>query len=66
MARISVDDLYQLMQQGANPVVVDVRSAAARELDPRRVPGAIPIDVRNIDVELARVPTDRDIIVYCT
>jgi hypothetical protein len=66
MARISVDDLYRLMQQGANPVVVDVRSASARELDPRRVPGAIPIDVRNIDAEISRVPNDRDIIVYCT
>ena len=66
MARITVDDLYRLMQQGANPVVVDVRSASARELDPRRVPGAIPIDVRNIDAEISRVPNDRDIIVYCT
>jgi len=66
MARITVDDLYRLMQQGANPVVVDVRSPSARELDPRRVPGAIPIDVRNIDAEIARVPIDRDIIVYCT
>jgi membrane protein DedA with SNARE-associated domain len=66
MARISVDDLYQLMQEGAAPVVVDVRSATARELDPRRVPGAIPIDVRNLDAELSRVPPDRDIIVYCT
>jgi len=66
MARITVDDLYRLMQQGADPVVVDVRSPSARELDPRRVPGAIPIDVRNIDAEISRVPPDRDIIVYCT
>jgi hypothetical protein len=66
MARISVDDLYRLMQEGAEPVVVDVRSPSAREIDPRRVPGAIPIDVHNLDAELARVPPDRDIIVYCT
>ena len=66
MARISVDDLYRLMQEGADPVVVDVRSPTARELDPRRVPGAIPIDVHNLDAALARVPPDRDIIVYCT
>jgi membrane protein DedA with SNARE-associated domain len=66
MARISVDDLYRLMQEGADPVVVDVRSPSAREIDPRRVPGAIPIDVHNLDAELARVPSDRDIIVYCT
>jgi membrane protein DedA with SNARE-associated domain len=66
MARISVNDLYRLMQEGADPVVVDVRSSTARELDPRRVPGAIPLDVHNLDAALARVPPDRDIIVYCT
>jgi membrane protein DedA with SNARE-associated domain len=66
MARISVDNLYRLMQEGGEPVVVDVRSPSARELDPRRVPGAIPIDMLNLDAELALVPPDRDIIVYCT
>ncbi len=66
MARISVDDLYRLMQDGAAPVVVDVRSDSAREIDPRRVPGAIAVDLRNLDTALAQVPPDRDIIVYCT
>ena len=34
MARISVD-LYALIQAGAAPVIVDVRSTTARELEPR-------------------------------
>jgi membrane protein DedA with SNARE-associated domain len=66
MARISVDDLYRLMKEGAAPVVVDVRSKSAREIDPRRVPGSIPIDVHNLDEHMAELPPDRDIIVYCT
>ena len=66
MARITVDDLYQLIQQGEQPVVVDVRSASARDLDPRRVPGAISLDLHNLDAELDKVPPDREIIVYCT
>jgi len=66
MARISVDDLYRMMQEGAEPVVVDVRSATAREIDPRRVPGAISLDVHDLDAELDKVPPDRDIILYCT
>jgi membrane protein DedA with SNARE-associated domain len=66
MARISVDDLYKMMQDGETPVVVDVRSQSAREIDPRRVPGSIPVDIRNVDAYLAQLPPDRDIIVYCT
>jgi membrane protein DedA with SNARE-associated domain len=66
MARISVDDLYRMMQEGAAPVVVDVRSASAREIDPRRVPGSISVDLANLDAHMAELPPDRDIIVYCT
>ena len=66
MARISVADLYKMMEEGQSPVVVDVRSASAREIDPRRVPGSIPVDIRNLDAHLAQLPPDRDIIVYCT
>lgn len=66
MARISVGDLNRLMQEGAAPVVVDVRSASAREIDPRRVPGSIPVDLSSLDAQLAQLPVDREIIVYCT
>lgn len=66
MARISVNDLYQLMQEGAAPVVVDVRSEVARETDPRRLPGSIAVDIGNLDAHLAQLPLDDDIVVYCT
>jgi membrane protein DedA with SNARE-associated domain len=66
MARISVADLYRMMEDGQAPVVVDVRSASAREIDPRRVPGSIAVDIANLDVHVAELPPDRDIIVYCT
>ena len=66
LARISVDELYALMDSGANPVVVDVRSPVARSLDPRGIPGALPADVRAIDSLLEKLPIDRDIILYCT
>ena len=66
MARVSVADLYQMMDDGEAPVVVDVRSASAREIDPRRVPGSIAVDMANFDAQVAALPADRDIIVYCT
>ena len=42
MARISVTDLYELIQAGEQPTVVDVRSATARALEPRWIPGRHP------------------------
>jgi len=66
MARISVDDLYRMMQEGHEPMVVDVRSASAREIDPRRIPGAIAVNIDTLDAHLAELAPDRDIILYCT
>ena len=66
MARISVDDLYRMMEEGHKPLVVDVRSASAREIDPRRIPGAIAADIDKLDAHLAELTADRDIILYCT
>ena len=65
MARMPVTELRDLMQQGRDPVVVDVRSAGARSLDPRRIPGAIAVETEKIDEHLSGLPPDRDIILYC-
>jgi rhodanese-related sulfurtransferase len=66
MARISVKELNDLIAQGHAPVVVDVRSASAREIDPRRVPGSVVVDIADLDARLGDLPPDRDIILYCT
>lgn len=66
MARIGVGDLRRLMDEGQAPVVVDVRSGGARERDPRRIPGAVTIDLDDLDRHLAVLPADREIVLYCT
>jgi membrane protein DedA with SNARE-associated domain len=66
MARISVEDLRRLMDEGENPIVLDVRTDRGRSLDPRRIPGAEVLDVYNIDPALQKLPRDREIILYCT
>ncbi len=66
MARISVEDLYGLMQSGAAPVVVDVRSNTARSLEPRWIPGAIHVPLDDVARHLEDLPRDRDIILYCS
>jgi len=66
MVRISVEELRNLMRQESRPVVLDVRSSAARKLDPRRIPGAIAVDFAAPQAALIAVPPDRDVIVYCS
>ncbi len=66
IARITVGDLRRLMDGGARPVVVDVRSRSGRELDPRFIPGALAMDIAEVDRRLEQLPADREIIFYCT
>lgn len=66
MARISVSELNELMQNGAYPLIIDVRSATARELEPHWIPGAVAISLSDVDAHLKDLPRDRDIILYCT
>jgi rhodanese-related sulfurtransferase len=66
MARISVADLYELIERGAAPVILDVRSITARELEPRWIPGALHVPLQDVAKHLKELPRDREIILYCT
>jgi rhodanese-related sulfurtransferase len=66
MARISVAELYQLMEAQLAPMIVDVRSQSARALDPRRIPGALHLPLDQVSAHVRELPRDRDIVVYCT
>src|SRR3979490_1841850 len=66
MARISVVGLYELIQAGAAPLIIDVRSVTARELEPRWIPGALHVPLEDVARKLKELPRDRDVILYCT
>jgi membrane protein DedA with SNARE-associated domain/rhodanese-related sulfurtransferase len=66
IARIGVADLRALMDGGKRPVVVDVRSPGARDLDPRFIPGALAMGAAEVDGRLGELPADREIVFYCT
>ena len=66
MARITAAELAALRRGGAEPIVLDVRSKAARSADPRRIPGARHLDLSNIDEKAADLPSDREVVLYCT
>lgn len=66
MARIGVAELYALIQAGASPLIIDVRSSTARELEPRWIPGALHVPLQDVAHHVKELPRDRDIILYCT
>jgi membrane protein DedA with SNARE-associated domain/rhodanese-related sulfurtransferase len=65
MSRISVSELRTLIDAGAEPVVIDVRSDVGRELDARRIPGALGLELAALKRELHDLPRDREIVLYC-
>jgi len=64
-ARIAPSELDALMREGAAPMVVDLRGPASREIDGRRIPGAIALTLEEIEQDLSVFPKDRDIVFYC-
>lgn len=64
MARISVDELYRMLQQGERPTIVDVRAPSLQQAG--RIPGAMAISDREVQTFVATVPSDTEVIVYCS
>ena len=63
--RVTVDELRALLETEPVPVVIDVRSAASVGLDPRRVPGARAIELRDIAARARELPVDTALVLYC-
>jgi membrane protein DedA with SNARE-associated domain/rhodanese-related sulfurtransferase len=64
MARISVGELRDLLDQGELPVILDVRSPLAQGQD-GRIPGAISIDAQTFGDTPPGVSASGEVIVYC-
>ncbi|MEI7035830.1 VTT domain-containing protein [Fulvimonas yonginensis] len=65
MARIEVGELAQALRSAQPPLVLDVRAAGSRELDGRSIPGAQVFDPLTLDLLLADVPRERELVLYC-
>ncbi|HYG44430.1 MAG TPA: DedA family protein/thiosulfate sulfurtransferase GlpE [Bordetella sp.] len=65
-ARISVDELYALMQDPSRaPAVLDIRAQGYRDLEPYTIPGAVFADERRLDEILGSFPPERSIVIFC-
>ncbi len=66
MARVSVEELRRLIDEGRRPLVLDVRTHLAHRHDPRRIPGALRFRIEELDQKLAGIPREQEVILYCT
>jgi membrane protein DedA with SNARE-associated domain len=66
MVRIGVPELRDRLGAADKPLVLDVRSPTARKLDPRRIPGAIAVNIEAPEAAVVAVAPDRDVVVYCS
>jgi membrane protein DedA with SNARE-associated domain/rhodanese-related sulfurtransferase len=65
MDRITVEELRTLIDGGQPPTILDVRPARVRAIQ-GYIPGSIFAEVENIDVVIRDLPTDREVVVYCS
>ncbi|MEO8835367.1 MAG: VTT domain-containing protein [Caldimonas sp.] len=64
MARISVPELTRLIDDGAQPIIIDVRGTPARMRD-GTIPGAVLWPASAEDGAVPDLPRDAEVIVYC-
>ncbi len=64
MAKISVNALYDLIEGGANPVIIDTRSPHLME--DGWIPGARFIDQNRVDELAEQISPDDEIVLYCS
>lgn len=65
-ARIQPEELKQLLDDGPQPVVLDVRTASSRNRDPRTIPSAIVATSDALAARLSHLPPHTEIVLYCT
>lgn len=66
MARIDVDELYRLIEEKAEHIIIDVRSDAGFRMDERQIPGALTISLDELHTRANELPRDQEIILYCS
>ena len=66
MDRISPEDLRRKLDAGEPIAIVDLRHRLEFEADPRTLPGALRLDMSDLEQRHTEIPRDRDVVLYCT
>jgi hypothetical protein len=66
VARITPEELLELIEAQQAPYIVDLRHPLDMLADPRIIPGAIRMTPDELSARQHEIPRDREIILYCT
>ncbi len=66
VARITPEELRQMLDAGEDLMIVDLRHALEAEAVPYTIPGALRLAPEEVPHRHHEIPRDRDIILYCT
>ncbi len=66
IARITPDELKTKLDRGESVFVVDLRHRVDVQAEPTGIPGAVHMEPSELEQAAARIPRDRDVVVYCT
>ena len=66
VARITPQDLQGMIEAGEDPAIVDLRHLLEVEYEGWKLPGAIQMDLQEIEARHHEIPRDRDVILYCS
>lgn len=66
MARVTADELREMMEAGLNPMVVDLRHLLDINSFPFVIPGAVLLSPSDIETRSHGIPEGQEVIVYCS
>jgi membrane protein DedA with SNARE-associated domain len=66
VARVTPDQLMDLVNSGEEVSIIDLRSATELEFDGMVLPSAIWIDPGRLELHESTIPRDKEVILYCS
>ncbi len=66
IARISPEELKRKLDAGEDVVIVDLRHSLDFQAKPHTIPGALRLPVEELEQRHHEIPSNRDIVLYCT
>lgn len=64
--RVSPDELHRLLEEGREVLIVDLRHRYDFEASPEGIPGALYVPAEEFEVRAGEIPSDREVVLYCT
>ncbi len=66
VARVTAEELSSMLASGSDVVVVDLRHGIELADDAVKLPGALWIDMGELETRHAEIPRDKEVILYCS